>query len=320
MLYRRTRSTNCNSHSSICILQFSSVYELLDFGGGRKLERFGDLILDRPAPAADDQTIKHPSLWSQAHAVFQRRTSGGKWLTGAAGAVTENPADALGSWTVAVGRFSFSLKASPFGHLGVFPEQQPNWQWIHQQCVSVQRKLKILNLFAYSGGSSMAAAVGENEVVHVDAAKNMLDRTRVNLRASNLAEAHVRLIHEDARKFVDREVRRGNQYDALILDPPSYGHGPKGSVWQIEDHLSQLLEGCLSLTGNQPAFLLLSCHTIGYTGKQLQRSLQDAGFTAPVESGPMTLRTRDGRELPAGWMARITGDTTVQARSASECV
>lgn len=269
-------------------------YELIDFGDGRKLERFGPHFLDRPAPAADDARRKHPQSWSRADARFQRTgPREGDWRDHRA--LPE-------SWTIRHEPFCFELKPTPFGHLGVFPEQQENWDWIAEQVAAAPRRPSILNLFAYTGGSTLAASASGAEVVHVDAAKNVVAWARRNAALSGLEEAPTRWLVEDARKFVRRETKRGNRYDAVILDPPSYGHGPAGQGWKIERDLPKLLVACAKLLTEEPLFLLLTYHS-QRLGHEPETWLQ----TRPpwrLDRSEMTLTTRAGRKLRAGVACR----------------
>jgi len=283
-------------------------YELLDFGGGRKLERFGAIVLDRPCPAVEGIRPAAPDAWAGADARFEgRNEEKGAWACR-----RELPEQ----WIVARGPLRFELKRTDFGHVGLFPEQAENWKWIAGQ---VRRsgvggkeegggKLKVLNLFAYTGGSTMAAAAGGAEVVHVDAAKNIVAWARRNAELSGLATAPIRWIVEDALKFVERELRRGNGYDAVILDPPSYGHGPRGQTWQIEKHLPRLLNLCGELLADRAAFMLLSCHTPGYDAAALKQMLADRlGGLGKAIDRTMYLQAADGRMLPCGAAARWSG-------------
>jgi 23S rRNA (cytosine1962-C5)-methyltransferase len=276
-------------------------YQLLDFGNARRLERFGVFILDRPCPAAESFSRANPSLWSQADAKFEGRDEQrGLWL---------DRRELPERWNVAHGPLCFELKRTEFGHLGLFPEQAENWDWIAEQSRSVDEMrslgLKILNLFAYTGGSTLAAAAPGAEVVHVDAAKNVVAWARRNAELSGLAEAPIRWIAEDAMKFAKRELKRGNRYDAVILDPPSYGHGPRGEVWRLPKHLPRLLDLCAELTAGQPRFMLLTCHTPGYDADLLAKMMLDAlGGKGTVSGGPLAIRSQDGRSLPCGACAR----------------
>jgi 23S rRNA (cytosine1962-C5)-methyltransferase len=285
-----TDHTSSSSHRLL-----ATDYRLLDFGGGRRLEQFGRWTIDRPCPAAESFSQANPALWVSADARFER-TSGesGEWT-----ASNESPE----RWTIDMGPFRLELKRSPFGHLGVFAEQADNWQWIADQVARADEPLKVLNLFAYTGGSTLAAAAaGAAEVVHVDAAKNTVGWARRNADLSGLADAPVRWIAEDAPKFVRRELKRGNNYDAVILDPPSYGHGRRGEVWRLSKHLPRLLADCAELTAGRRAFVLLTAHTPDYPADRLAVMLAEA-MGEPVESMsacPMALRTAAGRMLPSG--------------------
>ncbi len=279
-------------------------YELLDFGNERKLERFGPLVLDRPAPAAINRQ-ERPELWKTADAKFDLSSntkSGpqrGEWNLGS---------DIPTSWTICFDELQFELKRTDFGHIGIFPEQAKNWQWICEALRGCSEPIKVLNLFAYTGGSTIAAATKNASVTHVDAAANVVAWARRNAELSNLSHAPIRWITEDALKFAQRELKRNRQYDAVILDPPSYGHGPGGEVWKIDQHLPELLQVCRELTGPQPKFLLLTCHAAGYDGLRLKDCLKDAGFdghTSSTEFGDLWLTMADGRQLHSGTFARI---------------
>ena len=277
-------------------------YELLDFGDGRKLERFADYVVDRPSPAADGQPRANAAVWGSAAARFQRgREQEGNW----------SPTDGLpASWTVDFDPFRLELRPTPFGHLGVFPEQFENWRWIASRVRAARRPLRVLNLFAYTGAATLAAAAVGAEVTHVDAAKNIVAWARQNAELSRLDEAPIRWIVEDVRKFVARELRRGNEYDAVILDPPAYGHGPAGQVWQIQKHLLPLLESCGRLTGKQREFFLVSCHSAGFGPAEIEAALADAVFgscQAGARARELAIPSIDGRTLPSGVVARWPG-------------
>ncbi len=226
-------------------------YELLDFGAGRKLERFGPYILDRPSPAAIEASPRSPRQWNAAIGRYERPVGqGGAWR------LRQTIDD---RWFLNCSSFNLELKLTEAGHLGVFPEQADNWRWIAEQAARVDRP-KILNLFAYTGASTLAAAAAGAEVVHVDAAASVVQWARRNAAASGLSAAPIRWIVEDALKFAERELRRGNRYDAVLLDPPAYGHGPKGQPWKLDDALPCLLEVCFELCA-AGRFMLLSCHS-----------------------------------------------------------
>jgi 23S rRNA (cytosine1962-C5)-methyltransferase len=200
------------------------------------------------------------------------------------------------------------LKRTDFGHVGLFPEQAENWDWIAAQVrrvpPSAASAMKILNLFAYTGGSTLAAAAAGAAVTHVDAARNIVTWARHNADLSGLAEAPVRWITEDAVKFVNREIRRGNRYDALILDPPSYGHGAHGEVWRLAEDLPRLLALCAELTTPRPRFVLLTCHTPGFSPIRLRELLAHRFGSAHVDAAPLALVASTGQSLPNGIAAR----------------
>ena len=271
-------------------------YELLDFGKGRKLERFGPWVVDRPCPGVGGAK-PGAADWKRASGRFEE--------------VWSPPVD---EWDtrecmIEVGNLGFSLGLAPLpsGQIGVFPEQFANWRWIARQVERAEKPLRALNLFAYTGGSTLAAARAGAEVTHVDAAKSVVARARDNAAASGLANAPIRWIVEDALKFCQREVKRANHYDAVILDPPSYGHGPKSEAWQIERDLLPLLQLCGELTASRRAFVLCSCHTLGIGPAELSAYLSDGVFGhcgQPPASGTLYLETGEGRKLASGVFAR----------------
>ncbi len=274
-------------------------YQLLDFGRGRKLERFGQFIVDRPSPAADGLAPADSQQWRAADAKFER-TAGdqGRWRWKSA---------QRESWPLTHGPTTFELKPTDFGHLGVFPEQAANWDWLAQRVAAARRPLKVLNLFAYTGGSTLAAAAAGAEVVHVDAAKNVVAWARRNAELSGLADKPIRWIAEDASLFVERELKRGHRYDAVILDPPSYGHGPRGETWKLSTDLAPLLANCATLVERTPTFFLLTCHTPGFGPAELDAILSDTLFgrcQQGVVAKKLSLATSDGRRLACGTVAR----------------
>ena len=273
-------------------------YELIDFGEGRRLERFGDFVFDRPCPVAEHDAVSGTAAWKAADARFERGDKEGAWST-----KRELP----DRWNIRHVSAVLELKRTPFGHVGIFAEQAENWDWIAARVAAAGRPLKVLNLFAYTGGSTLAAAAAGAEVTHVDAAKNIVAWARRNAEHSGLAEAPIRWITDDATKFCKREVRRSAQYDAVILDPPSYGHGARGEVWRLTRHLPRLLKLCAELTSESRAFLLLTCHTPDVTAADLEAYLADAVFGhcgAGVVARPLRIESAAGRPLPSGLVAR----------------
>lgn len=274
----------------------SDQYQLLDFGGGRKLERFGQYVVDRPSPAAGDAQPAHPELWPQAAARFERPTAGdGRWT------VKREPGD----WSVRWNELEFELRLAASGQVGLFPEQAVNWQWLARQ-LRQTANAKVLNLFAYTGSSSLVAAFAGAEVVHVDASAAAIAMARKNAQRSGLADCPLRWVEEDALAFVRREVRRGNRYQAVILDPPSYGHGPKGQAWKLASQLDELVEQVSMLVDRQAGYVLLTCHTPGYGPVELVRILETT-LASPARGAALELVASDGRRLPSGsgavWMA-----------------
>ena len=270
-------------------------YQLLDFGCGRRLELFGGIRVDRPCPAADGIGRAMSGDWDGVGARFDRtEAEKGCWCFGG---------ERIERWNVACGPMRFELKLTEFGHLGVFPEQAENWEWLEGQVRSAAGPLRVLNLFAYTGGSTLAVAAAGAEVTHVDAARNVVAWARRNAELSGLAESPIRWISEDATKFVRRELQRGNTYDAVILDPPSYGHGPRGQVWRLEEHLAPLLSMCGKLTAGRRRFMLLTCHSPGFSPSRLKQTLAEAlddGDRGRIVAQPIVLRSACGRELPSG--------------------
>lgn len=274
-------------------------YQLLDFGEGRRLEQFASIRLDRPCPAAEQLPKSDPRAWGHVDGRFERLgDEQGRWeLTG------ELP----DRWNISAGALRLELKRTEFGHLGVFPEHAGTWDWIAARVASAGRAIRVLNLFAYTGGSTLAAAAAGAAVTHVDAARNIVAWARGNAELSGLAGAPIHWIAEDARKFVRREQKRGNQYDAVILDPPSYGHGLRGEVWRLSKHLPGLLAACAELTAGRREFMLLTCHTPGYGPERLVRLLTevlDAGDQGRITAGHLVLHTSGDRELPSGAIVR----------------
>ncbi len=274
-------------------------YKLLDFGAGRKLERVGGFVLDRPSPAAEGIAPSAPELWSAADARFVRASDAGLAEEGAWMSTVPLPP----SWTVRHDALTLELRPTPFGHVGLFAEQAENWDWLTRHA----RGAKTLNLFAYTGGSTVAAAAAGAEVTHVDAARSVVAWGRRNAELSELQAAPIRWLVDDARKFVARELRRGNRYDAVILDPPSYGHGARGEPWKVGRHLAPLLSDCARLTAGRRAFFLLTCHSPGYGPAELAALLVQAGVAPSpreLEARALTLTTAGGRSLPSGALAR----------------
>ncbi|MDB5479689.1 MAG: dependent methyltransferase [Caulobacteraceae bacterium] len=244
-------------------------YALLDSGGGRKLERFGPWVVTRPEP----QCLWAPRLsseaWSEAHAAFEPadEDEAGRWKLHAA---------APASWPMTWREVTFQARLTAFRHLAVFPEQAANWAWLSDRVRACAASPRILNLFGYTGVASLVCAAAGAAVTHVDASKKAVGWARENAALSGLAEAPVRWICEDARKYVQREVRRGARYEGIILDPPKYGRGPGGEVWRLYDDLPDLVSGCAALLAENPSFLLLNAYSERISGLALAGLLGEA--------------------------------------------
>lgn len=239
-------------------------YEILDTGNGEKLERWGDFILRRPDP----QVIwpaSEKNLWEKAHARYHRSSKGG----GSWEFLRKLPE----RWTVRYGDMSFYVQPTGFKHTGLFPEQAANWKWIIEKIKSSGRQTKVLNLFAYTGGMTVAASYAGAEVCHVDAAKGMVTRAKENIALSGLENRKTRFIVDDVLKFVRKETRRGSLYDAVIMDPPSYGRGPGGETWKIEDLLFDLADLCTQVISGNPLFFLINTYTTGLSSTVLKNIL-----------------------------------------------
>jgi 23S rRNA (cytosine1962-C5)-methyltransferase len=273
-------------------------YELLDSGNGKKLERFGDIILERPCAQAVWKP-RNPSLWNSAAARFDRN-DGLNWRG------RDNLSDA---WTVELGGVAMKLSATDFGHLGVFPETRELWKWIRstlaEQSEKKGRPLSFLNLFAYSGGATLAAAQAGAACCHLDASKGMVDWARENAALNDLQDAPIRWIVDDVIKFLRREVKRENRYDGVLLDPPSFGRGKKGELYKIEESLMETLDLVHQVLTDDPAFVLLTSHTPGFSPIVLSNLLRQYHDTGKFECGEMLLTgTPEVMELPNGNWAR----------------
>jgi 23S rRNA (cytosine1962-C5)-methyltransferase len=262
-------------------------YQLLDSGSGRKWERFGDFILNRPCP----QAVWRPKGNAEAHATFNRE-EGTKWTF-----QRKLPA----SWEIEIERVKMKIAPTDFGHLGIFPEHASLWNWMQER---LSAETKVLNLFAYSGGATLAALQKGASVCHLDASKGMVDWARENAKLNNLGAAPVRWIVDDAIKFLRREVKRQSRYDAILLDPPTFGRGSKGEVFKIERDIQPLLELCRELLSDKPRFLIFSCHTPGFTPIVLKHLLGQF-FDAPIDASEMLLESVEAYSIPSGCVAKV---------------
>lgn len=278
-------------------------YEIIDAKQGEKLERWGKFILRRPDPLAVWSIPDRDASpeWGRAHARYWRsKSGGGHWET-----FSKLP----DMWKVKYRDLTFGLKPMGFKHTGLFPEQAANWDWFGRLIQDCGRKdIKVLNLFAYTGGATVAASAAGAAVCHVDAAKGMVNWAKENAALSGLSERPIRYIVDDVKKFVSRELRRGNHYDGIIMDPPSYGRGPSGEVWRIEEELFPLVEACAELLSGRPLFFLINSYTTGLSGSVLRNVMKLTvmkrfGGSLEVDEVGLPI-TNGGLVLPCGYSAR----------------
>ena len=275
-------------------------YQVLDTSDGEKLEMWGDYKLIRPDPQVIWQTPRG-RIWNHPNAHYHRSNKGGgEWEF----------MDLPKEWTIQYRDLSFRLKPFHFKHTGLFPEQAVNWDWFRTliEEASAHRRIKVLNLFAYTGGATIAAAAAGAAVTHVDASKGMVTWAKENASVSGLADAPIRWLVDDCGKFVDREIRRGNTYDAIIMDPPSYGRGPKGEIWKIESSIYPFVSKVVKLLSDKPLFVLINSYTTGLQPAVLSYLLHtalDSRCAGTVESSEIGLPVRsNGLILPCGAAGR----------------
>lgn len=255
-------------------------YELIDAGGGERLERWGKYVLVRPDPQIIWDSERRDPRWKKADGVYRRQGGGGSW-------VVRNIPD---EWTIGYRGLTFRISPMGFKHTGLFPEQATNWDFVDSVIRSSgRREPKVLNLFAYTGGATCAAAHAGAAVVHVDASKGMTAVAKENMRLSGMADAPCRYIVDDCKKFVERELRRGNRYDGIIMDPPSYGRGPGGEVWKLEECAAELISLVADVLSPDPLFFLINSYTTGLSPAVMQYIL--------MQSLPRSLRGRVKTEV-----------------------
>ncbi|HJD40667.1 MAG TPA: class I SAM-dependent methyltransferase [Candidatus Blautia stercoripullorum] len=273
-------------------------YEAIDTSRGEKLERWGDYLLVRPDPQVIWDTPRTHKGWKHPNGHYHRsKKGGGEW-------------EFFGlpeQWTIQYRSLTFHLKPFSFKHTGLFPEQAVNWDWFSEKIRNAGRPVKVLNLFAYTGGATLAAAAAGASVTHVDASKGMVSWAKENAVSSGLKDAPIRWLVDDCVKFVEREIRRGNTYDAVIMDPPSYGRGPKGEIWKIEDNIHHLIRLCCRILSDRPLFFLLNSYTTGLAPAVLtyMLSIELKKFHGKVDSQEIGLPvTSTGLVLPCGASGR----------------
>ena len=267
-------------------------YEIIATNNGEKLERWGEVYLLRPDPQVIWRTEnileKFPKL--NAHYI-RENTGGGKWEI-----LKKHPE----SWVISYNNLKFKIKPMGFKHTGLFPEQAVNWDRMIELVKNAKRPINALNLFAYTGGATVALASAGASVTHIDASKGMVERAKENLSLSGLSDKPVRFIVDDCFKFVQREIRRGKKYDIIILDPPSYGRGPNGEMWKLENNLFEFLKECKKILSDNPLFVLLNSYTTGLQASVLKNLLQLAFETKNIEADEIGIPTKEDIVLPCG--------------------
>ncbi|MBE6635303.1 MAG: SAM-dependent methyltransferase [Ruminococcaceae bacterium] len=275
-------------------------YTIIDTSDGEKLELWGKYSLIRPDPQVIWKSERKDPLWRRADASYKRSHSGG-------GAWNENRLPE--SWTINYRDLTFRIKPMGFKHTGLFPEQAANWDWMRELIEGAARPIKVLNLFAYTGGATVACAKAGASVCHVDASKGMVAAAKENARLSGLESAPIRYIVDDCKKFIEREIRRGNKYDAIIMDPPSYGRGPTGEIWKIEESIDSFVDLCASVLSDKPLFFLLNSYTTGLSASTMRyitgiRLVKRFGGRS--EADELGIPVKDsGLPLPCGSSVRV---------------
>ncbi len=276
-------------------------YELLDSGEGEKLERYGEYILRRPDPQAIWKKSSLPGIWEEAKATYVRAGASGKW---------SKSKDILEPWRIELEGISFSLSLLPSKHLGVFPEQISSWKWLEEKIkseIKTKKEIRVLNLFGYTGGATMAALKAGAEAVHLDASKFAVDLAKKNIDDSKLTDKKVRLIVDDVRKFVEREIKRGSKYDIILLDPPVYGKGSKGESWKIENDLVPLISRIKNILTKNPIAVVLNGYASSYTSSTYANVLDviKENFGGSISFGELGIKeSKTDRVLTAGIFAR----------------
>jgi len=275
----------------------SNDYELLDSGDGEKLERFGNVVLSRPDPQALWRKHLDEGEWKKTDASFSRSEASAEWTY---------KKGKLEKWQIDFAGLKFWIKPTAFKHTGIFPEQYANWNWM-REILKDKKDIEVLNLFGYTGGATLACAQSGAKVVHVDGSKSAITWARENAELSGLQDKPIRWILEDARVFVGREVKRGNRYDAIIMDPPAFGHGANKEIWKIEEDFLPLVEDCIKLLKDKPLFFIINGYSAGYSAiayKNVLSVLVDK-FGGSIDIGELTLpETGSVRLLPCGIYAR----------------
>ncbi len=273
-------------------------YEILDMASGEKLERWGNITLIRPDPQIIWKAKTFPNMWKKANAKYNRsNTGGGNW---------EYNNNLPKAWQIKYKNLTFNIKPMGFKHTGLFPEQAVNWDWMINKIKDSKREIKVLNLFAYTGGATVACLSVGASVCHVDSSKGMVSWAKENVISSNLQDRKVRYIVDDVIKFVNREIRRENKYDAIIMDPPSYGRGTNGEVWQFEENIFDLVNLCTKVLSDNPLFFLINSYTTGISATVLENILKmNIKYKGKFSSGEIGLpMSNSDIVLPCGIFGR----------------
>ncbi|SJZ33918.1 class I SAM-dependent methyltransferase [Anaerorhabdus furcosa] len=277
-------------------------YECIDAGNGEKLERWKNIILRRPDPQAVWLADTSSKEWKNTHAIYHRsKQGGGSW---------DFKKDLPEYWTIDYKELTFKVSPTGFKHTGLFPEQAVNWDWMQEAIRNSHSEVRVLNLFAYTGGATMAcSSAGASEVVHVDASKGMVQWAKENMALSHLENNTIRFIVDDVLKFVQREKRRGHTYHGILMDPPSYGRGPNGEMWKLEEQITELVSACLEILDDEPLFFLVNSYTTGFSSTVLENILSTTVLkrfpNGKVEAGEVGLPiTRENLTLPCGIYGR----------------
>ena len=293
----------------ILITKKQKEYELLDSGNGEKLERYGSYILRRPDPEALWEKSRDIKDWDNAELKFVRNGNKTKWIT---------KADTPKNWNIKFGDLDFSIRPTSFKHTGLFPEQLSSWEWtteliknyelrMKNENEKIDNKVNVLNLFGYTGGATLACAKAGAKVCHVDGSKTAVEWARVNVKLSGLENAPIRWIVDDVLIFLKREIKRGRKYDAIIMDPPSFGHGPNDELWKIEEHFLLLMKLCKEILSDAPLFIIINGYTAGYSSIAYENNLKEmmADYKGKIEKGELVIEESvGGRLLPCGIFAR----------------
>lgn len=275
-------------------------YKILDMANGQKLERWGNVILSRPDPQIIWKDKSFPDKWKLVNATYNRsKSGGGSW---------EYNKQIPKNWQIKYKNLTFNIKPMGFKHTGIFPEQAVNWDWMMEKIAKFKREIKVLNLFAYTGGATVACLSMGASVCHVDSSKGMVSWAKENVVSSGLEDKKIRYIVDDVNKFVSREIRRNNKYDAIIMDPPSYGRGANGEVWQFENNIYDLVQLCTKVLSDNPLFFLINSYTTGISSTVLENILNltvAKNHIGKITSGEIGLPMENSKLiLPCGIYAR----------------